>query len=135
MKKSHCSFINNCVGIRNMKFFVLFLIGASITAIYTCGISAFYVIYQIYYQELFIIRFIEYSWIAGISIPLFCFTIWHFVHNGELIHPFMIPGFIGLIILTIFGGAVFGINGLIQNPMPIPIGIISAFYIPWYFPF
>lgn len=40
----HCVWLNNCIGQRNYKYFVLFLIFATVTSYYGLGLSVYYVV-------------------------------------------------------------------------------------------
>lgn len=40
----HCVWLNNCIGRRNYKYFVLFLIFATVTSYYGLGLSVYYVV-------------------------------------------------------------------------------------------
>ena len=44
----HCPWINNCLGLFNKKYFILFNLYAFISVIYTCGLYVYYTMYKNY---------------------------------------------------------------------------------------
>ncbi len=142
---SHCSFVNNCIGVRNVRYFVSFVFSAGIVAVYTGVASIWYLAWNVLNRPESWWAAKEHAWMLAVSIPLLAFTFWRIAYSclvspsthrrrGLLPRMYVLPGLVGFCMAFVYTGRVVGFEGVVSTPLPLLIGTIALFYAPWCWP-
>lgn len=126
-------FLNNCIGIRNIKYFVGFLFITSLLCIYAAILSFFQLIWTICDEKSAYQNAVKFF-------PMFCVAVFlimvGFILTLMLIEKFLLIVLIpstGIILLFVYTWICIGFTGVEKSPMPLVIGFACLAYGPWYF--
>ena len=141
-KSSHCIFVNNCVGVRNRKYFIGFLISASLMCIYG-GIASLYCLYQNSYKDpgAYEIAFRNRK-LFFVGLVLTCLGVlflWYFClryisFRREMFKSlfYMLITFAGVCCLAVFFWKCIGFESIYKTPVPFAVAVACVVYGGWY---
>lgn len=119
--------MNNCIGIRNRKYFVGFLLFTSIVCVYGF-IASMYYCYKVIHENPTFLKLAEMNnWMLYISIPAILLGAYGFIHIPVCI----VPLGIGALLLAVFMWTCIGFEDRLHTMIPYFIAGMAAVYGIW----